>query len=630
MNGFKLSIDRSQMYAVLSPTKKLEHSITDIKSLLSSLEENMIKKGLLKNVILKAFADLPNLKEDKKYIIAKGKEPQNGKNGKIIFDIDVSGKSQFIAVNTSDFSGKIDYKQAMRIAEIKIGDKIGSIIPPTQGSDGFSITGKVLKAKNGKPTRVTLGEGVELAKDGISIIASKEGRPILENNKIFVSPYYEINGDVCFETGNIKFDGHVFIDGSILDGFSVEAESLEVRGNIGRADIHTKKDLLVHGGVNGHDSGMVHCDGTATLRFINHANVQVNQDLNVTKGIINSTVRCLGTITTNKIRGGTITALKGIQAITIGSVTGCPTSIEAGINYKSKEITEKLLKLDSKIENLIAQFGTNFGDQIYYDRLTSAAKQRVKDAYNTFKSYKREYLKALSNQMIIHYNTEEYPINKVIIKTKLYSDVTISTQSCYKEFTHELTGPICITENLQNKQFFTDNLTQRNKSFSPELNKPYNNAESPSYCSVNLNKLSKNSLINIDHKFKSMITDLQFHLCILEEHPIQRMRLKKRLREIGITNLIEIDDYSSIKFSLFEYNGKNIVLLHRIRDNTNTDYRKIVQLIKDSPEYFGIFLCDNPHPDFSELIRNDESICMLDADFDIELIKKEIFRFDMP
>ena len=57
------------------------------------------------------------------------------------------------------------------------------------------------------------------------IYAESGGRPEFKDNRLTISSIYEIKNDVCFETGNIDFDGHVVVHGSVLDDFSIEAKS---------------------------------------------------------------------------------------------------------------------------------------------------------------------------------------------------------------------------------------------------------------------------------------------------------------------------------------------------------------------------------------------------------------------
>ena len=79
---------------------------------------------------------LLNDPKEGEFLIAEGSPAVNGKDGYISFEFDVSRKTL--------------------VRNVKAGEKIATVYPPTLGVDGFTVTGEILKAKSGKPADVAV------------------------------------------------------------------------------------------------------------------------------------------------------------------------------------------------------------------------------------------------------------------------------------------------------------------------------------------------------------------------------------------------------------------------------------------------------------------------------------------
>ena len=628
MNAFDLIIDNGKMYAILKATEKDEDKISNVEELMQHLKKKSISKGIRKNELRKAFSELKNLSEEKKYIIAKGKVPCHGKDGTIKYEIDVSGKSTFKTTDNSSIES-IDYKQSTSISEVNPGDKIGYFIPPTNGESGYNIFGKILPARNGKIAKLNLGDGVELTSGDTTIIATKKGRPILDNNTLTVTSYYEVTGDVCYKTGNISFEGDVYITGAVLDDFSVKAKNIEICGNIGNSQIHSSGNLKVHGGISGNNSGTIKCFGNVEIKYINNAKVIANKDLNVEKGIVNSIVKCLGIVKAQKIRGGSVTALKGVHTQTIGSVSGVPTLIEPGINYKIKEINETQMILDLKIKSILSQFNHNFGSRLFFKKSASSIQQKIKTAYSEFNTIKEIYLKSLNNKNKICQDTSQNAISKVLISKKLYSDVSVSTPSCFKHFTHEASGPICLLENIKSSSIDIQLANFNSKELEKYLKKS-DIDEADTYCRVTIGGVhSEKSLSEIDRKFRQMIEGQQFCLCIIEKNYSKRITMERKLKNAGIENVLAIEKINDLKFILFEYSSKQIAIICSTLENNDTNLKLISKLILKYPNYHGIILNNRNSPNVIDTLYTDNSLSVISGKFSTEHIIEQLDNFGL-
>ncbi|HHY04992.1 MAG TPA: DUF342 domain-containing protein, partial [Thermoanaerobacterales bacterium] len=156
----------------------------------------------------------------KKVEIAKGINPVHGKDGeiKLYFDIKKNIRPKFTEDDKADFFN-LDY-----VNNVKKGQLLAEIIPPTEGKPGKTITGKTLLAKHGKKVKLTAGKNIKISEDGLKLYSEIDGQPQLQGTKLSVVPVLEIKGDVGPATGNIDFVGSVLIRGRIKSGFRVVAK----------------------------------------------------------------------------------------------------------------------------------------------------------------------------------------------------------------------------------------------------------------------------------------------------------------------------------------------------------------------------------------------------------------------
>ena len=174
--------------------------------------------------------------------------------------------------------------------------------------------------------KLTLGDGVRMANDGASVVATIDGRPMIMDEHITVLEIYEIAGDVDYSTGNIRFDGHVVVQGLVLDDFEIHCRSLEVHGIVGSALIRCEADATFHGGVNGHHRVQIVVGGQCMARYLNEVTIRVDEELKVERGITNSDVACIGSVLAERIVGVLAVPMRvskrRMSALTLGSQHG--------------------------------------------------------------------------------------------------------------------------------------------------------------------------------------------------------------------------------------------------------------------------------------------------------------------
>lgn len=272
--------------------------------------------------------------QEGEFLIAEGNPPIDGRDGYISFEFDITKKTL--------------------IRNVKAGEKIAVVYPPTSGVNGIGVTGEILKAKQGKPVNVFLGQNVAfLDSDNSVIVSTSDGNLVLnEDGTIEVSPVLKINGNIDVSFGEVNFIGTLIVNGDIKSGAKVKVgKNLEVYGNIEDAEVEVKGNALIGGGFIGYGRGRLYVHGDVSLRYITNQNLIADGDVVIKREAVNANIVCGGKIIAKDavIIGGTVMCKGEVEAKSIGGAEYSRTVIIIG--RRDKQI-EKLKKVTAEIKRL--------------------------------------------------------------------------------------------------------------------------------------------------------------------------------------------------------------------------------------------------------------------------------------
>ena len=201
------------------------------------LEEAGVVYGIMPEAINRALADgSPVVKAE----VAKGLAPSGVIDASIMYNFPIE-ESNERPLNP--------YAETV-IDSVNIGQVLAIKRPAAAGVDGLDVSGQPVPAPEPKDVRISVKDGVKLIRDGTVAVAAVAGRPVLEGSRqksIAVRPVYMIHGDVNMEVGNISFGGDIFVAGSVLDGFRLEAGgNIEVMGDVLCAGLFAGRHITVH------------------------------------------------------------------------------------------------------------------------------------------------------------------------------------------------------------------------------------------------------------------------------------------------------------------------------------------------------------------------------------------------
>lgn len=289
-------------------------------------------------------------------LIALGKAPVNGVDGKIVYHFDPEQTVKPVV----EEDGTVNFKELNIIKNVTRGELLVEVYPPTEGVPGIDVCGNEIPAKKGKEIRIKAGKNTEESEDKTKLFAATDGQILIDNGKISVSEVYHIRGDVDNSTGNVQFNGTVIINGNVKSGFTVQAQgNIEVHGVVEGATLIAGGNITVNRGVQGNNQAKLICEGDLTVKYIENATVNCRGSVRA-EVILHSEVVAKGKILLQGkkglIAGGDLKAGEEIRAKTIGSHMGTVTKLEVGLDPEERnrhdEMKASLAEIDRNIDNL--------------------------------------------------------------------------------------------------------------------------------------------------------------------------------------------------------------------------------------------------------------------------------------
>ncbi len=331
----KVTEDGQQAYLTVIPPTVGREPLTPAQ-FKKAIEEAKLTKGILYDELRRVMAQhIMN----KAVLIARGAEAVEGEDGRMEFIQDDPAKPPM------GFSDRVDLRERNLIRNVKEGQLIAKVYPPTEGMNGYTVTGKLMRARSGKRTKLRLGPNMAFNEDKTEIRAIKGGFLVVTSDKVSVEDTYEVE-NVNAATGHVRFSGVVSVRGAVEDGFNVEAgKGLNVGSTIGKSIIKCEGNVTAMGGMMG---ATIDAHGSISAKFFSDCTLKARENVVAEEYILHSTVEANMSVmvtrpTTGFIKGGHIRAGVEISAPVIGSeMSEGVTKLEVGLGVDVRGRFEKL------------------------------------------------------------------------------------------------------------------------------------------------------------------------------------------------------------------------------------------------------------------------------------------------
>ena len=291
-------------------------------------------------------------------VVAEGVPPVHGADGRVEVFVETT-------LSTGEVSedGRIDYRNRGLVKTAVAGQVLGRLVPPGEGTPGTDVTGRSVPARAGRPVQFTPGENVYVAENGEDIVAEIGGMIRFGVNTLSVVATLEIVGDVDFSTGDVMMnEGSLGIRGTVRTGFTVQAAGdVTVEQSVEDADVTAGGNVTVRGGVL---KGRIHSSGVITVKYAENAVLFAGDAVTVENSAFNCDITAQGRVllpATGKglIRGGTIRAGGGLDALEIGSPASAGTHIFVGL---AGERETELLREEAELKEELFRFTHKHGE----------------------------------------------------------------------------------------------------------------------------------------------------------------------------------------------------------------------------------------------------------------------------
>ncbi len=266
-------------------------------------------------------------------VFAKGSVPENGKDGYL--------------------EHLISIPEGQKVINVKADTPLCKVVPPTGGTHGSDIFGKIIPAVGGAPfTDVPKGENTEFDKKTGILSSSTGGNLSFKNGVYSICDEYVLNCNVTKENGKIEFSGTVIVNGNVSGEAEIVAgKNVVVKGKVTASKITAGKNIEIEYATK---SSVIFSEGDISL--MNCTDSEIICKGNITcASLANCTVNCTGdidcTVNQGNITGGTVSCIGKVSCITAGSRLHEITEINIG--DCSDIITERVFLLRSlnRIEN---------------------------------------------------------------------------------------------------------------------------------------------------------------------------------------------------------------------------------------------------------------------------------------
>ncbi|MFK7160685.1 FapA family protein [Marinospirillum sp. MEB164] len=329
------------------------------------LRKNKVTRGLLEDALTQltdpALAEkLRNTQDVYCTVIAFGETSVNGQDGFLEPLVhDASDRRPQL-----DDYDRVDFLELGDFPYIEEGTPMMRRHPPEKGKDGWTVTGKVLRGKDGKDIQLRIKDASVRPdpEDENLLVAAVSGLPVIYDKGAQVEQLLKLN-QVDLSTGHIRFRGSVEIKGDVRDGMQVIATGdIKIGGVVDAAFIKTDGHIEVLGGAIGHKDAVYLTEKAALkagcsikARFAHEALLEAGHEIIISNQVMHSSLTA-GTFVEvqgkGQIVGGQVKAVDLIKVNTTGAVAYSETRLEVG---QCQELQEEYTQLLAQLHQLDEQ-----------------------------------------------------------------------------------------------------------------------------------------------------------------------------------------------------------------------------------------------------------------------------------
>jgi uncharacterized protein (DUF342 family) len=352
LNGtITVKLDVDKMRAFVNIQKDETAPELTVEHLREELHKNWVVYGIdeeaLETIVKSELANVD-------VQVAAGKSVKPGKNSSIKYLVEIPDGT----VQIKEEKGKVDFRELGTFTNVTKGTVLATKIPSEPGEPGKDVFGHDVAPPKVRDFNLLHGRNVVLSEDKQKLIAGEDGVIRKREGRLEILAELNVTGDVDFSVGNIDAMGSIYIGGSVNPGFVVKSKGdITINKVVEQATIFSEGNIVIRGGVLGHNKTRIEAHGSVSAKFINSAEIVAGGDVLVSDSILHSNIiagdRVVVHSTHGMICGGRVQAIHKIEAGEAGSDMGTKTELVVGIDPKlKKERTDIEERIKTSRENL--------------------------------------------------------------------------------------------------------------------------------------------------------------------------------------------------------------------------------------------------------------------------------------
>ena len=389
----------------------------------SKITKEQIMKALSMSHVIKGIQEaeinkfLQGRFHDKTIVVAKGRPATEGPDGwyEFFFKTELDKQPKLLP------DGSVDFSQIQWFEFVQEGQRIALYHGAQMGVGGYTVTGRFLPARKGRERSVLTGKGFTLMPDQKTYTANISGRIELHGNKIDIDKTLSLE-EVSLATGNITFDGSVYVSGNVSVGAVIRATGdVVVNGYVESATIESLGgSVFIKQGVNGNGVGYINASGKVRGKFFESCKVISGEEIQAGYCLncdLHSEDKIIVSGRNGQVAGGIAYAKHYIDMTYAGNKVGLTTLIKLGINEEISEtqddVEARIAEADKQLEilrNAYSDFHVKYPPEVrntmaMYLKIESAIftkEQEMDELLQHKKAMEQEIAAAKSAYAVIH------------------------------------------------------------------------------------------------------------------------------------------------------------------------------------------------------------------------------------
>ncbi|TVQ33278.1 MAG: DUF342 domain-containing protein [Phycisphaeraceae bacterium] len=408
-----------------------------------------VKKAIVS--LVKAYTDNPEVEARSQ--VATGSAPVHGEDERIEFE------AGLVPLEDDSEASTVSHYDRSSFKTVSSGQRLGKLIPATEGSDGQTVLGKVLSAKAGRSLGLRTEESVTLSGDGV-IVANVDGLLCYRDNLLRILTILEVPEYVDFSTGNIDFGGDVEIRRGVRDCFIVTATgSITVRGLVEAATIRAGLDVRLEGGMAAREKGVIEAGRDLHARYLDSVKGTIGRNVEVMKELVNSRLNVCGEMRSGRcaIIGGRLVVSGACDVGIVGAGGGSPTELLVGRIAEVDELRDVCRKLHPKVEARLTRFRGEFETLVNCaGKLSPSQAERMTELQYEVGTLEGLIQKLEEAGQRLDDLQNKYAEVDLSIQTRVHQGAKLVLRDMVVEFKDDLKGPFRLTLDKRGEPVMTD------------------------------------------------------------------------------------------------------------------------------------------------------------------------------